>query len=85
MFSRDSKQNKCFFKKQINKLDKPLQGLVLKMKKKKEFSAARIKKDDINTDHKNPNRTMFEHYVSKFKQLDAMGKFLEKYNLPKLR
>jgi len=68
--------------------DKPFTRLITKKREKKEISKIRHENGEITTDNTEVQKIIKEYYEqlydNKMDNLEEMGKFLEKYNLPKL-
>ena len=81
-----SKKTKSWFFEKINKIDKSLARLI---KKKREKNQIRNESGEITTDNTEIQRIIRDYcqqlYDSKMDNLEEMDKFLEKYNLPKLK
>ena len=71
----------------INKIDKPLAKLI-KKKEKNQINKIRNENGEITTDNTEIQRIIRDYYqqlyANKMDNLEEMGEFLEKYNLPKL-
>ena len=84
---RINKTRSWFFEK-INKTDKLLSRLIKKKRKRTQINTIRNERGETTTDTTEIQRILRNYYqevyVKKFENLDAMNKFLEKYNLPKL-
>ena len=82
-----NKTKSQFFEK-INKIDKPLARLIRK-KKKTQIKRMRNEKGEVTTDTAEVQRIMRDYYkqlyANKVDILEEMDKFLEKYNLPRLK
>ena len=85
--SKVSKAKSWFFEK-INKIDKPLVRLIKKQKEKNQMNKIRNENGEITTDNTEIQRIINDYYqqlyANKVDNLEEMGKFLEKYNFPKL-
>ena len=82
-----NKTKSLFFEK-INKIDKPLARLIKKKREKTQISRIRNEKGGVTTDTAEIQRIMRDYYkylyANKMDNLEEMGKFLEKHNLPRL-
>ena len=82
-----SKTKSWVFEK-INKIDKPLARLI-KKKKKNQINKIRNENGEITTYNPEIYRIRRDYsqqlYANKMDNLEEMEKFLEKYNLPKLK
>ena len=80
-------KNKCWFFEKINKIDKPL-ARFKKKREKNQINRIRNENGEIITDNTEIQRIIREYsqqlYDNKRDNLNAIEKFLEKYNLPKL-
>ena len=76
-----------FFEK-INRIDKPLARLIKKQREKNQVNKIRNENGEITTDNTKIQRIIRHYdqqlYANKMDNLEAMEKFLEKYNFPKL-
>ena len=75
------------FLEKINKIDKPLTRLIKKKRDRAQINKI-INKRRETTDAKEIQRIVrnyYELYTKKFENLGKIDKFLEKYNLPKLK
>ena len=83
-----SKAKSWFFEK-INKIDKPLARLFKKQREKNQINKIRNENGEITTDNTQIQRIIRDYYqqlyANKMDNLEEMDKFLEKYNLPKLK
>ena len=79
---------KSWFFEKINKIDKPLARLIKKQMEKTQINKIRNENGEITTDNTEIQRIIRDYYqqlyANKMDNLEEMGKFLEKYNLPKL-
>ena len=84
---RIDKSRSWFFEK-INKINKTLSRLYKKKREKTQINTIRNERGETTTDTtkiQRIGRNYYEElYAKKFENLGEMGKFLEKYNLPKL-
>ena len=82
-------KTKSWFFEKINKIDKPLARLIKKKKEKTQINRIRNEKGGVTTDTAEIQRIMRDYYkqlyANKMDNLEEMGKFLEKHNLPKLK
>ena len=85
---RINKSRGWFFEK-INKIDKPLRRLIKKKRQRIQVNTIRNERGEITTDTKEIQRIVRNYYeelcAKKFENLGEMDKFLEKYNLLKLK
>ena len=81
-------KTKSWFFEKIYKIDKPLARLI-KKKKKTQINRIRNEKGKVTTDTEEIQSTMRDYYKqlysNKMDNLEEMDKFLEKYNLPRLK
>ena len=79
---------KSWFFEKINKIDKPLAGLIRKKREKIQINRIRNEKGEVTTDTAEMQRIMRDYYkqlyANKMDNLEEMDKFLEKHNLPRL-
>ena len=79
---------KSWFFEKINKIDKPLARLIKKQREKNQINKIRNEIGEITTDNTQIQRIIRDYYqqlyANKMDNLEEMGKFLEKYNFPKL-
>ena len=72
----------------INKIDKPLARLIKKQREKNQINKIRNENGEITADNTEIQRIIRDFYkqlyANKMDNLEEMGKFLEKYNFPKL-
>ena len=82
-----NKAKSCFFEK-INKIDIPLARLIKKQREQNQINKIRNESGEITTDNNERQRIIREYYqqlyANKMDGLEAMDKFLEKYNFTKL-
>ena len=82
-----NKAKSCFFEK-INNIDKTLARLVKKQREKNQINTIRNENGEITADNTEIQRIIRDYYqqlyANKMDNLEEMGKFLEKYNCPKL-
>ena len=83
-----NKAKSQFFEK-INKVDKPLARLIKKQREKNQINKIRNENGEITTDNIEIQRIIRDYYqqlyANKTDNLEETDKFLEKYNLPKLK
>ena len=82
-------ESRSWFFEKINKIDKPLSGLIKKKKKERtQINKIRNERGETTTDTTEIQRIVRNYYkelyAKKCENLDEMDKFLEKYNLAKL-
>ena len=81
-------KNKSWFFEKINKIDKPLAGLIKKEREKNQINRIRNEKGKVTTDSAKIQwiiRDYYEQlYGNKMDNLEEMDRFLEKFNLPSL-
>ena len=72
----------------INKMDKPLARLIKEKREKNEINKIRNEKGEVTTDNAEIQRIIRDYYEQlygyKMDNLEEMGRFLEKFNLPRL-
>ena len=72
----------------INKIDKSLATLIKKQREKNQINKIRNEVGEITTDNTEIQRIIRDYYqqlyAKRMDNLEEMGKFLEKYNFPKL-
>ena len=77
----------CFFEK-INKIDKPLAILIKKQRERNQINTIRNENGEITADNTEIQKIIRDYYqqlyANKTDSLEEMGKFMEKYNFPKL-
>ena len=82
-------KTKCWFFEKINKVDKPLARLIKKKREKNQINKIRKEKGEVTTDNAEIQRIIRDYYEQlygyKMDNLEEMGRFLEKFNLPKLK
>ena len=80
---------KSWFFEKINKSDKPLARLIKKQREKNQINKIRNENGEITTDNIEIQRIIRDYYqqlyANKTDNLEETDKFLEKYNLPKLK
>ena len=81
-------KTKSWFFQKINKIDRPSARLVKKKREKNQVNKIRNEKGEVTTGNAGIQRIIrdcFEQlYDNKMDNLEEMGKFLEKFNLPRL-
>ena len=81
-------KTKSWFFERINKIDKPLARLIKKQREKNQINKIRNENGEITTDNTEIQRIIKDYfqqlYANKMDNVEEMGKFLEKYNFPKL-
>ena len=87
IIAKINKAKSWFFEKR-NKIDKPLARLIQKQGEKHQTNKIRNENGEITTDNTEIQRIIRDYYqqlyANKMGKLEEMGKFLEKYNFPKL-
>jgi len=87
IIAKINKAKSWFFEK-VNKIEKPLARLIKKQRQKKQINTIRNENGEITADNTEIHRIIRDCYqqlyANKMDNLEEMGKFLEKYNLPKL-
>ena len=77
-----------FFEK-INKIDKPLARLIKKKRERTQINKIRNEKGEVKTDTAEIQSILRDYYkqlyANKMDNLEEMDKFLEMYNLPRLK
>ena len=81
-------KTKSYFFEKINKIDKSLARLIKKKRETNQIKKIRNEKGEVATDSAEIQRIIRDYYGqlygSKMDNLEEMGKFLEKFNLPRL-
>ena len=81
-------KTKSWFFEKIYKIDKPLARFIKKKRKKNLINKIRNEKGEVTTDNAEIQRIMRDYYKqlysNKIDNLEEMGRFLEKFNLPRL-
>ena len=82
-------KTKSWFFEKINKIDKPLPRLIKKKRERTQLNKIRNEKGDVTTDIAEKQSILRDYYkqlyANKMDNLEEMDKFLEKYDLPRLR
>ena len=82
-------KTKSWFFEKINKIDKPLARLIKKKRKKNQINKIRNEKGEVTTDNAEMQRITSDYYEqlygNKMDNLEEMERFLEKFNLPRLK
>ena len=71
----------------INKIDKPLAGLIKKKREQNQMNKIRNEKGEVTTGNAEIQRIIRDYeqlYANKIENLEEIRKFLGKYNLPRL-
>ena len=83
-----NKTKRWFFEK-IKKIDKPLARLIKKKRERTQISRIRNEIGEVTTDIEEIQKIMRDYYkqlyANKMDNLEEMDKFLERYNLPRLK
>ena len=81
-------KTKSWFLEKINIIDKHLSRLIQKKREKNQINKIRNEKREITTDNAEIQRIIRDYYEqlydNKMDNLEEMGRFLEKFNLPRL-
>ena len=81
-------ETKSWFFEKINKIDKPLTRPIKKKRERIQINKIRHEKGGITTDTAEIQRIITDDYkqlyANKMDNLEEMGKFMERYNLPRL-
>ena len=82
-------KTKSQFFENINKIDKPLARFIKKKRERTEINKVRNEKGEVTTETTEVQSIIRdyykEHYANKIDNLEEMDKFLERYNLPRLK
>ena len=81
-------KTKSWFFEKINKIGKPLASLIKKKRERMQINKIRNEKGEITTDTAEIQRIIRDYYkqlyASKMDNHEEMGKFLERYNFPRV-
>ena len=81
-------KTKSWFFEKINKIDKPLARLIKEKREKNQINNIRNEKGVVTADNGEIQRIIRDYYEklygNKIDNLEEMGRFLEKFNLPRL-
>ena len=81
-------ETKSWFFEKINKIDKPLTGVIKKKRERTQINKIRNEKGEVTMGITEIQRSIRDYYMqlyaNKTENLEEMDKFLEKYNLPSL-
>ena len=81
-------KTKSWFFEKISEIDKQLARLITGKRENNQINKIRYENGEITTDNIEIQRIIRDHhqqiYANKMDNLEEMGKFLEKYNFPKL-
>ena len=81
-------KTKSWFFEKINKIDKPLARFTKKKREKNQIKKTRNEKEEVTTDNAEIQRIVRDYYEqlygNKMDNLEETGRFLEKFNLPRL-
>ena len=82
-------KTKSWFFEDINKIDKSLARLIKKKREKNQINKIRNEKGEVTTDNAEIQRIIRDYYEqlydNKIDNLEEMDRFLEKFNLPRLK
>ena len=82
-------KTKSWFFEKINKIDKPLARLTKNKREKNQINKIRNEKGEFTIDNAEIQRIIRDYYEqlygNKIHNLEEMDRFLEKFNLPRLR
>ena len=81
-------KTKSWFFEKTNKIEKPLARLIKNKREKNQINKIRNEKGEVTTDNAEIQRIIRDYYKqlygNKMDNLEEMGRFLEKFNLPRL-
>ena len=81
-------KTKSWFFERIKKIDKTLAWFIKKKRKRNQINKTRNEKGEVTTDNAEIQRIIRDYYEqlysNKMDNLEKMGRFLEKFNLPRL-
>ena len=82
-------ETKSWFFEKINKIDKPLARLIKRKREKTRINKIRNEKGELTMDTAEIQSIIRDYYeqlyANKMDNLKEMDKFLERYNLPRLK
>ena len=82
-------KTKSWFFEKINRIDKPLARFIKKKRERAQINKIRNEKGEVTTDTTEIQSILRDHYkqvyANKMDNLEVMDKFLERYNLPRLK
>ena len=82
-------KTKIWIFENINKIDKSLARLIKKKREKTQINKIRNEKGEVTTDNAEIRRSIRDYYEqlygNKMDNLEEMDRFLEKFNLPRLK
>ena len=81
-------KTKSWFFEKINKIDKPLARFIKKKREKNQINKIKNEKVEVTKDNEEIQRSIRDYceqlYGNKVGNLEEMGRFLEKVNLPRM-
>ena len=81
-------KTKSWFLEKINRIDKPLARLIKKKRERTQINKIRNEKGEVTMDPTGIQSILRDYYkqlyANKMDNLEEMGKFLERYNLPRV-